>query len=292
MSSLSKPNEIPLVTIGIPTYNRANFLVQTIESVLNQTYNNIEIVISDNASTDQTQSLCEQYKSRDTRITYIRQEKNLGPTPNFLEALKNATGLFFMWLGDDDWIDLNYIEECMNVLLREEDVTIAAGYADYYKGDRKLYTGTVMNLIDTSGVDRVKKYFSQVRHNSVFYGVMRTAELRNIYIQNVLGGDLLMVAAMTFLGKVKSIEATRVHRRRGGESQNNKKMIESMSLFWIDRHFPRISVAYNIFSDITINQPLYNTLNNVEKHQLAVSCVFYAFIKKIKHMIRRHKNCE
>ena len=263
MQSTSISNELPLVTVGIPTYNRAKFLTQTIDSVLNQTYNNIEILISDNASTDHTQSLCEQYKNTDTRITYIRQEKNLGPTPNFLEVLRSATGRFFMWLGDDDWIDSNYIEECMNVLLKEEDVTIAAGYADYYIGDRKLYTGTVMNFLDVSGVERVKKYFSQVRHNSVFYGVMRVAELRNVYIQNVLGGDLLMVAAMTFLGKVKSIKATRVHRRRGGESQNNKKMIKSMSLFWIDRHFPRISVAYNIFSDITRNQQLYKKLNTM-----------------------------
>src|SRR4029078_4573899 len=103
----------PLVSIGIPTYNRGSLLHRSIDSALNQDFENIEIVISDNASTDETPQVCLSYAAKDRRIKYIRQTTNLGPTTNFNEVLKHASGVFFMWLGDDDWIDTSYVRTCV-----------------------------------------------------------------------------------------------------------------------------------------------------------------------------------
>ena len=71
-----------LVTIAIPTYNRAdNYLKQALSSALVQTYRNIEIIVSDNCSTDNTESVVKNFK--DSRIRYFKQKKNIGPYKNF-----------------------------------------------------------------------------------------------------------------------------------------------------------------------------------------------------------------
>lgn len=105
----------PLVTIAIPTYNRANlYLTQAIESAINQTYPNLEIIISDNCSTDDTEMVIRSFK--DPRIRYFRQEKNIGGNNNFNFCLKQARGEYFLLLMDDDLIDSDFIETCMRGL--------------------------------------------------------------------------------------------------------------------------------------------------------------------------------
>jgi len=110
----------PLVTVGIPTYNRADgFLRECLESVLSQTYKNLEILVSDNASTDNTEEIVLGYN--DDRIRYIKQEKNLGPLNNMSYCLEAATGNYFQMLHDDDLIDPEFIEKCMEAAQYKTD---------------------------------------------------------------------------------------------------------------------------------------------------------------------------
>ncbi|MFN6946983.1 MAG: glycosyltransferase family 2 protein [Cytophagaceae bacterium] len=105
----------PLVTIAIPTYNRANtFLRFSLESALKQTYPNIEIIVADNCSTDNTEELVKSYK--DNRIRYFRHDKNIGANNNFNFCLEQARGDNFQLLQDDDLIDEDFIETCINKL--------------------------------------------------------------------------------------------------------------------------------------------------------------------------------
>ena len=97
--------ETPLVSIGIPTYNRERLIGRAIESALNQDYPNIEIVISDNASTDATSEVCRRYAQEQPNVRYVRQPRNLGAIRNFDAVLRQSSGQFFMWLGDDDWLE-------------------------------------------------------------------------------------------------------------------------------------------------------------------------------------------
>ena len=77
---------MPLVTIGIPTYNRAEMLKRSIESALSQDYAMIEVIISDNASTDDTQGICQYFIKKDNRVKYVKQLSNKGPSTNFNEV--------------------------------------------------------------------------------------------------------------------------------------------------------------------------------------------------------------
>ena len=103
----------PLVTIGIPTFNRANsFLKCSLESALMQTYGNFEIIVSDNCSTDGTQEFVRQYT--DSRIRYHRHEPALRPEGNANYCLEKANGEYFLLLHDDDLIDPDFIETCID----------------------------------------------------------------------------------------------------------------------------------------------------------------------------------
>lgn len=102
-----------LVSIGMPTYNRASgYLKQALQSAVSQTYQNIEIVVSDNCSSDDTESVVKSFN--DPRIRYYKQKDNIGPLNNRNFCLQQSQGEYFLLLFDDDVIDVDFISTCMN----------------------------------------------------------------------------------------------------------------------------------------------------------------------------------
>jgi len=85
----------PLITIGIPVYNGEDFIRDCLNSICNQTYENLEIIISDNASDDHTSEICEEFAAKDLRIKYFRNKKNLGAAPNYNKVFELSSGEFF-----------------------------------------------------------------------------------------------------------------------------------------------------------------------------------------------------
>ncbi len=108
-SSNTSNSQEPLISIGLPVFNGSNFLAEAIESVLNQTYKNFELIISDNASTDSTPEICEKFASEDGRIQYYRNEKNLGAGANYDRCFHLSSGEFFKWIAHDDIIEQKYL---------------------------------------------------------------------------------------------------------------------------------------------------------------------------------------
>jgi glycosyltransferase involved in cell wall biosynthesis len=105
----------PLISIGIPTYNRANsYLKHALRSAVNQTYQNIEIIVSDNCSTDNTESVVQEFN--DPRIRYYRQNENRGPLNNCNFCLEQSRGKYFLLLLDDDLIDDDFLSTCMDAV--------------------------------------------------------------------------------------------------------------------------------------------------------------------------------
>ena len=99
------------ISIIVPTYNRSSYLVKTINSILSQDYKNIEIIVSDNASDDNTQSIMSNIVSKDSRVLYYRNEENIGINKNYNFALSKATGEFIHVFSDDDIM----LPECLSV---------------------------------------------------------------------------------------------------------------------------------------------------------------------------------
>ncbi len=115
----------PRVTIGMPVYNGAEFLDEAIESILKQTFDDFELVISDNASTDATEEICRSFAERDHRVRYFRQEKNLGAAPNHNFTVHQARGAYFKWSAHDDVMEPEWLERCVEILDRYPEVRLA-----------------------------------------------------------------------------------------------------------------------------------------------------------------------
>jgi glycosyltransferase involved in cell wall biosynthesis len=114
----------PRVSIGMPVYNGENFIRTALESLLAQTFTNFELIISDNASTDATEIICRQYALQDSRIKYFRQPENLGPSNNFKFVFSRASAKYFMWAACDDMWDQSWLEKCVEILDRDEQVVL------------------------------------------------------------------------------------------------------------------------------------------------------------------------
>ncbi len=275
-----REKEFPKVSVGLPTYNRAFTLEQTINTVLKQDYANIELVISDNASTDQTQAICEEFSYKDKRVKYLRQKRNRGLTANYEEVLNNSSGEFFMWIADDDWIDSSYISECLKALLKEKDLSLVAGKVIYYRQDNSVYEGRKINHLQNSGLSRLLDYYLKLRDNGSFYGVMRKKDLNNVVFFNTMGSDFLVIATVAFLGKIKVIDSTLIHRRLGGTSDNLGKIASTLSLPEFERIFPVLTFAINAFKDISWRVPVFSRLGNVKRHFTAIRVFFIVIFMK------------
>ena len=106
----------PLVTIAVPTFNRATMLERCLESARDQSYTEIEIVVYDNASTDDTEAVVERTVGGAPACALRAPRTNLGALRNFQRRARQADGDYFMWLADDDWLDSDYVERCVEAL--------------------------------------------------------------------------------------------------------------------------------------------------------------------------------
>lgn len=142
----------PLVTIGLLVFNGERYLREALESLLRQTFQDFELLISDNASTDGTAAICAEYAKRDPRIRYVRQASNIGVFPNAEFVIRNARGRYFMIAGDDDVYAPEYISTLLRFLERDSAVGLAYsnyGFIDSEGTTRKSSLSTFMKANDT-----------------------------------------------------------------------------------------------------------------------------------------------
>lgn len=247
----------PVVTIGIPTHNRAATLRRSIESALRQDYPAIEVIVSDNASTDGTLDVCREFGGPDGRVTWITQSVNRGATANFAQVLQAASGEFFMWLGDDDWIDDSYVSRCVSHLAAEPDLALVSGAPRYYRNGTPAYAGKAFDLPDDSWARRVARYYATVEDNGMFYGVMRTAQVRQVGVSNALGGDWHVVANILSMGKSRMSPAVALHRELGGATTSYRQIVAALGLPAVQGAFPMTTVALGAARNIVFDGPAY-----------------------------------
>jgi glycosyltransferase involved in cell wall biosynthesis len=217
------PGDLPLVVIGIPTYNRCERLRRSIDSALAQTYPNVQVLVSDNASPDATETLCRDYMARDPRVRYWRQPVNVGATGNFNTVFAQADAPLFMWLADDDWVPPEFVARCVAALQDEPDVVLAGGRA-LYGETLSAPMGPPVDALSDSPMRRILHYYRDVYDNAVYYGVLRRECAARADVPNVMGGDWLYIAALAYQGKVRTVEGVWIHRERGGASSNQRQL--------------------------------------------------------------------
>ncbi len=135
----------PLVTIGLPSYNRPEGLRRALENAINQTYQNLEIIVSDNYSDDMMNiiAIVESYMENDKRIKFFLQQKNEGALFNFRFLLEKATGEYFMWLADDDERHETCVEKSLQIIGNE------GGAFGTYDVKNRYYNTTYVHKVPT-----------------------------------------------------------------------------------------------------------------------------------------------
>lgn len=240
----------PLVSIGIPTYNREALIARAIGSALGQDYPNIEVLVSDNASTDGTAAICDTIAATHANVRVHHQMRNLGPTANFMAILGMARGRYFMWLGDDDHLDRQYVSVAVSTLEQNPQVELAGGQVRYYRDGAFAFTGKGFSVLSSPGWLRMASYYWQVTDNGVFYGLMRTATLRRLRLTNVLGGDWLLIARVAAVGRIIVLTNVAVHRELGGASLSHRTTARTLGLPLLQAVFPKVSLARNASRDV------------------------------------------
>jgi glycosyltransferase involved in cell wall biosynthesis len=118
---------VPRVSIGLPVYNGEDYLAEALEALLGQSYEDFELIISDNASTDGTPEICRRYEKQDSRICYVHQPRNIGLAPNHNFVVGLARGDLFRWAAHDDLYGRDLLKRCVDALDEHPQFALAHG---------------------------------------------------------------------------------------------------------------------------------------------------------------------
>lgn len=168
------------LTIGMPVFNDKDFIVQSLDCLLSQTFSDYVLIISDDASSDGTSLICQKYAQSESRITYIRHEKNLGISRNMQFLLSQADTEFFMWAGDDDLYDPQFIQYHINALEHNPDAISAFGGCVLI--DERGMEISEPVFLDYGHPQRTQRLKNYIRNSTDYfgYGVFRTKEIKDV----------------------------------------------------------------------------------------------------------------
>ncbi|HUX85566.1 MAG TPA: glycosyltransferase family A protein [Chloroflexota bacterium] len=216
------------MTIGIPVYNGERYLAEAVESVLAQTFVDFEIVISDNASTDGTRRISEEFARLDNRVRYVRNQCNLGAARNFNNVVRLARGTYFKWLCHDDYLAPTFLEDSVRWLKADESATTVAPPVILHSAD-----GTSAEIIGQRlhpwSADLVEQHrqmleFMQIEGDRMLMvryvgGLHRMRGLRRTrLVGNYLASDAVLSSELSLVGRIVDIDSSasymRVHEPR------------------------------------------------------------------------------
>jgi glycosyltransferase involved in cell wall biosynthesis len=200
----------PKVSIGLPVYNGEDFLREAIDSLLSQTAQDWELIISDNASTDGTETICRAYAARENRIRYVRQKKNIGCDRNFDLVFSLSSGEYFKWAAHDDLHLPNFLARCIEVL--EEEPSLILSYTQAITIDAKGRRsgrgwGAGPDLGSAKPHQRFRGALTQWNFPLPLFGVIRAGILRKTRLHATYypGSDRQLLAELSLHGRFVEI---------------------------------------------------------------------------------------
>lgn len=212
-----------VITVGMPTYNSADFVEQALAGLMRQTYRNFVVHVSDDASTDRTWELLQGCVAGDPRFILHRQPKNLGLLGNYRYVLDQATSEFFMWHAYDDWIAPNFLEALVAVMAAEPDCALACARIVKVLPDGRPVKHR--DFPDFSGIPRRRRIATMLRHprSPWLYGLHRTQAVRRAFaLMEEFGyawaGDFLVLLPLILEDRVRGTNRTTFYSRMTGIS--------------------------------------------------------------------------
>lgn len=208
--------ELPLVTIGLPVYNSERHIRQSLDSLLAQTFSDFVLVISDNASTDSTSLICQQYAASDSRIRYFRNPENIGNPRNFNRVFELTETRYLKWSTADDFWAPTFLEHAVEIM--ENDPTIALCYPKAFIVDANGRNPTPydddLNLLQTDPAERFFAVLGRIKLAHQHLGLIRTSALRQTHLLGeYVGSDITLLAELSLYGRFLELPERLFFRR-------------------------------------------------------------------------------
>lgn len=207
----------PLASIGLPVYNGEAYLEEAIESLLGQSHGHLELIISDNASTDRTEAICREAADRDPRVRYIRQPENIGAPRNWNAVAREARGEYFKWASANDHCAPDLLEKCIAELEADPGMVLCYGRTQLVdENDEPIEV-----YEDDRGIEqeRPSARFSLalgIGLNNAQQGVIRTSTLMRTGLDRPFpAGDVALMAELSLLGTFRLLDDVLLYRRHG-----------------------------------------------------------------------------
>lgn len=194
---------MPRVSIGVPVYNGERYVAETLDSLVSQTFQDFELIICDNASTDRTEQICRAYADRDARIRYVRNPRNLGAAGNYKRAFDLSSGEYFRWANADDLFAAQGLARCVEALEGKPSAVLAYPRTKFIDEQGRVISEYADNLHLQSS--RASERFTQVMERlayvNVIYGLIRADALRRTgLLRGFPQGDVPLVAELALYG--------------------------------------------------------------------------------------------
>jgi glycosyltransferase involved in cell wall biosynthesis len=246
----------PLVTIGVPVYNGERFLEATLDCLLAQTYRNIEIIVSDNASTDGTAAICARYAQRDRRVQHARTEINVGASGNIRRLAGMLRGEYFKLSNADDLVEPEFVARCVEVLESDPTVALVCTLSRLIDmDDRQLRNyQDDMHICESSPVDRFLRILARIRLTNSIQGVGRADILRELFLRHGSydGADMVMLAAISARGGIHQIQQVMFDRRmhewsasaKCGDHRATQEYLDPATSGAVPAYLTRIACGY------------------------------------------------
>ena len=194
----------PLVGLGMPVYNGARFLARTLESILAQTFCDFELVICDNASSDETEQICRDYAARDSRIRYFRNAENIGAHPNYNRSFELARGRYFKFVPHDDVLAPQYLEACVQALEENPEAALCQAQLDFIDANDAPLGVCRSDLHGAQAARPSQRFAAAILTAHNCYDMMglfrRTTYARTAQLASFHGSDRALVAELALLG--------------------------------------------------------------------------------------------
>jgi glycosyltransferase involved in cell wall biosynthesis len=243
----------PKVTVGLPVYNGERYLAETLDSILAQDFEDFELLVSDNASTDGTAQILREYAERDPRVTVHRQLHNVGAAANYNWLAQHARGEYFKWAGYDDLLDPRMLTACVATLDGDPEVVLAypeTTMIDASGTSRGPYAER-LSVEHACVVARVAHLAYRVNLCNACFGVMRTSVLRQTgIIRPFISSDITFLAEMAAQGRFRLVSQPLFFRRvHDGSSRQGDVTLAEVAR-WFDPanargpRFPRVRLIW------------------------------------------------
>jgi glycosyltransferase involved in cell wall biosynthesis len=227
----------PRVSIGLPVFNGERYIKTAIDSLLSQTYKDFELIISDNASTDNTRQICLEYRSKDSRIRYYRNKSNLGAVKNFNRVFELSSGEYFKWANCDDLHASEYLSRCVDAL--DHNPTAVLSHSKIGKiNEFGELVGNYDTEIKVDSLNLHERFAGIINLSNngwlLIHGLMRTCALRKTRLFGAyISADRTLLAELLIVGRAYQVPEMLFFRREHSQSYTNMNHTDySKKLNW------------------------------------------------------------